>query len=76
MIYSVTSSWRWSAWISIAIAGVSFLLVVATYHPPARSTVGELTTKETAGRIDYIGGLLSVSGIAVFLMGLQFAGYN
>lgn len=76
VIYSVTSSWRWSAWISIAIAGVSFLLVVATYHPPARSTVGELSKKETAGRIDYLGGLLSVSGIAVFLMGLQFAGYN
>jgi len=75
-MYSATSSWRWSAWISIAIAGISFLLVLVTYHPPSRSTVGEMTKQETAARIDFLGGILSVSGTAVFLAGLQFAGYN
>jgi Fungal trichothecene efflux pump (TRI12) len=75
-MYSATSSWRWGAWVSIVIAGISFILVLATYHPPTRSSVGEMTKKETALRIDFIGGVLSVSGTGVFLAGLQLAGYN
>ena len=76
IMYSYTSTWRWTAWMSSAIAGTAFVLLAATYFPPPRSDYLELGKSEAVGRIDWIGGILSISGVALFLAGLQFGGYN
>lgn len=75
-LYSVTSTWRWGAWIPLCLAGIAFLMVLFAYHPPPRTNSSGLTTVELLGRIDYLGGLLWISGTALFLMGIQWGGYN
>jgi hypothetical protein len=75
-MYSVTQTWRWSAWIPIAIAGLVVVLVVLQYHPPPRPVALDYTKGQLAGRIDYLGGFLSICGIALLLVGLLSGGYN
>ena len=75
-MYSFTSTWRWGAWIPVIIGGIGFILVFLSYHPPRRINAMEKNAKEVAAVIDYIGGVLSISGIALFMLGLQWAGYN
>jgi hypothetical protein len=75
-MYSITQTWRWSAWIPIAIAGLVIVLVVLQYRPPPRPVSLDYTPGQVAGRIDYLGGFLSIAGIALLLVGLQSAGYN
>ena len=75
-MYSVTQTWRWSAWIPLAIAGVVIVLVALQYHPPPRPVALDYTRGQIAGRIDYFGGILSIAGIALLLVGLQSGGYN
>jgi len=72
-IYSAQSTWRWSAWISIGLSFISLVMVLASYHPPRR----ELSAgNQRLSITDYIGGILPISGIALFLLGLQWGGYN
>lgn len=75
-MYSVTQTWRWSAWIPIAIAGLVVVLVALQYHPPPRPVALDYTRGQVAGRIDYLGGFLSISGIALLFVGLLSGGYN
>ena len=70
------SSWRWGAWISVIVASLNFLLIAWFYRPPPRSNSLGLTKKEIIKRIDFVGGILSVSGLATFLLGIQWAGYT
>lgn len=66
-LWSSNLSWRWGAWLSIGLAVVAFFLVLTCYHPKVEPRLGE---------IDYLGNLLSISGIALFMLGLQWGGYN
>lgn len=50
--------------------------MVIFYHPPPRANSYNLSRKETLRRIDFIGGLLSISGMLLFMMGLQWGGYG
>lgn len=69
-------SWRWGAWISIILCSVNFALIFIFYHPPPRPNSPGLSKTEVLKRIDFIGGILSLSGFAVFLIGIQWAGYT
>jgi len=69
-------SWRWGPWISIIIAGINFILLVIFYRPPPRQNSLGLTKREVLGRVDFVGGALSIAGMSLFLMGLQWAGYT
>jgi MFS family permease len=75
-LYSVTATWRWGAWIPLSLAGLALVLVLVGYHPPARHNSEELEKKEVVTRIDYLGCFLWVSGTGLFLMGVQWGGYN
>jgi len=70
------NTWRWGAWITIIIAGVNFILIFVFYHPPPRTNSLGLSRLEIVQRIDFLGGFLSLTGFALFLMGLQWAGYT
>ena len=56
--------------------GVDFVLLLIFYHPPPRPNVSGLTYRQIIGRIDFIGAILSIGGISLFLLGLQWGGYN
>ena len=75
-MYSASSTWRWGAWINIILNGGAFVLLLLFYWPPPRVNSLNLSKREILARIDYIGGLLSVAGFALFLLGLQWGGYQ
>jgi hypothetical protein len=70
------STWRYlflitGLWNFIGLVGLLFC-----YHPPPRHNVEGLTTKDILRRIDYMGALLSIGGVTLFLVGLQAGGYQ
>ncbi|KAL9083062.1 MAG: hypothetical protein Q9159_005991, partial [Coniocarpon cinnabarinum] len=70
------SSWRFiGLWCGLW-AFVGLVLTVLFYHPPPRQNSVGLSRREILGRIDYVGGILSVGGMLLFMMGLQWGGYN
>ena len=46
------------------------------YWPPPRVNSRDLTKFEILKRIDYIGGILSIGGLALFLLGILWGGYQ
>ena len=51
-------------------------MVLIFYHPPPRPNPFGLTKRQTLARIDYVGVTLSIGGFTLFLLGLQWGGYN
>jgi hypothetical protein len=45
------------------------------YHPPPRVNSQGLSRSQVLKEIDYLGGLLSISGMLLFMMGMQWGGY-
>jgi Fungal trichothecene efflux pump (TRI12) len=56
--------------------GLNAVLLFIYYHPPPRPNSLGLSKWEIVSRIDFIGTILSISGIALFLLGMQWGGYN
>jgi MFS family permease len=70
------SSWRWiGMWCGIW-AFIGLALTAIFYHPPPRVNSQGMSRKEILAQIDYIGGFLSVSGMLLFMMGMQWGGYQ
>jgi Fungal trichothecene efflux pump (TRI12) len=75
-MYAATLTWRIGAWIPMALAAFGFLKLFFAYHPPARAIDLTYNERPLVKRVDYIGGALSISSIALFMIGFQWAGYN
>ncbi|KAF2451629.1 MFS multidrug transporter-like protein [Karstenula rhodostoma CBS 690.94] len=70
------ASWRWiGLWCGLW-AFVGLVLVSIFYHPPPRPNSQGLSRKQVLSEIDYLGGFLSVSGMLLFMMGMQWGGYQ
>ncbi|KAI4606403.1 hypothetical protein J4E80_010155 [Alternaria sp. BMP 0032] len=70
--------WRWGPWVALifnAIVGVGLAL---TYFPQRANTNSDPTYSRKAilKRIDYVGGVLSITGLTLFLVALQSGGYT
>jgi len=70
------SSWRYIGLLCGIWAGVGVLLTFIFYFPPPRVNSAGLSGAEILRKIDWIGGLLSISGTVLFLMGLQWGGHQ
>jgi hypothetical protein len=46
------------------------------YRPPPRANSLGLTKRQIVARIDFVGGILSISGFSIFLIGLQWGGVS
>ncbi|KAL1956392.1 hypothetical protein VTO42DRAFT_7375 [Malbranchea cinnamomea] len=68
--------WRYVGLFCGVWSGLGLLVTVAFYHPPPRVNSKGLERKEVIRRIDFVGGFLSISGMIVFLAGLQWGGYQ
>lgn len=55
---------------------IALVLTVVFYHPPPRINSQGLSRREVLVQIDYVGGFLSISGLLLFMMGLQWGGYQ
>ena len=60
-----------SLWNFLGLIGIALC-----YHPPARHNVDGLSKMEILKRIDYVGAFLSITGVTLFLVGLQAGGYQ
>ncbi|MCJ1470642.1 hypothetical protein MMC07_009288 [Pseudocyphellaria aurata] len=70
------SSWRHCGTLCGAWAAVGFIMTAIFYFPPPRVNSHGLTRKEIISQIDYVGGFLSISGMLLFMAGLQWGGYQ
>lgn len=70
------SSWRYCGALCGAWAAVGFIMTAIFYFPPPRVNSQGLTKKEILSQIDYVGGFLSISGMLLFMAGLQWGGYQ
>lgn len=70
------ASWRWIGLICALWALVGFCFVLFFYFPPARVNSQGMSRKEVLRQIDYVGGVLSIGGMLLFMMGMQWGGYQ
>lgn len=56
--------------------GLGFLITAFFYFPPPRVNSKGKTKAQVLGEIDYVGGLLSISGMILFMAGMQWGGYQ
>ncbi|KAF2722191.1 MFS general substrate transporter [Polychaeton citri CBS 116435] len=73
---SSPSGWRWIGLFCGLWAFIGLVMTVIFYHPPPRINSQGLSRKEVLSRIDYLGGILSIAGMLLFMMGLQWGGYQ
>ncbi|KAK5705984.1 hypothetical protein LTR17_021195 [Elasticomyces elasticus] len=67
--------WRWSYYINLILSGLAIILAVAFYHPPIFEQLHTRTSKRKVLReLDYLGMLLFVAGLVLFLIGLSWGG--
>jgi MFS family permease len=70
------SNWRYVGLLCGVWAFIGLVMTAIFYHPPPRVNSTGLTNKEIIGRIDFVGGLLSISGMILFMAGLLWGGYQ
>ncbi|KAH0021264.1 MFS multidrug transporter-like protein, partial [Aureobasidium melanogenum] len=70
------SSWRWVGALCAIWAFIGLVLTAVFYFPPPRANSQGLSKAEILKQVDYVGGLLSVSGMILFMAGMQWGGYQ
>ncbi|KAJ5622577.1 hypothetical protein N7528_005809 [Penicillium herquei] len=69
------SNWRYVGAFSAAWNAFGLLITIMFYFPPPRVNSAGMSRKEIISRIDFMGGFLSITGLIIFLAGLQWGGY-
>ncbi|KIW37708.1 uncharacterized protein PV06_10339 [Exophiala oligosperma] len=75
-LYASHSTWRWGAWIALIINGIVTVGLIFTYFPKAHPRTQGQSKRQIIKDIDYIGGLLSITGLTLLLVALQAGGYS
>ena len=70
------SSWRYCGLLCGLWAAIGLVMTLLFYFPPPRVNSQGLSRKQVLKQIDYIGGFLSISGMILFMAGLQWGGYQ
>ena len=70
------STWRNCGALCGAWAAVGLVMTIIFYYPPPRVNSSGLTKSEIIRQIDYVGGALSICGMLLFMMALQWGGYQ
>jgi hypothetical protein len=51
-------------------------MTLAFYFPPPRVNSLGMSRREIIAQIDFVGGFLSISGMVLFMAGMQWGGYQ
>jgi hypothetical protein len=70
------STWRYIGVICGVWCTLGVVLTALFYFPPPRVNSKDMSRAQVMKEIDWLGGLLSISGIMLFIMGLQWGGYQ
>ncbi|PVH71282.1 putative major facilitator superfamily transporter [Cadophora sp. DSE1049] len=65
-------SWRYVPLVIGVLALVGFVIIAIWYKPPPRVNSLGLTKRQILGRIDFIGAFFAISGVTLFLVGLNW----
>lgn len=68
--------WRYVGLMCGIWAFIGLVLTAIFYFPPPRAMTVGMSRREVLRRIDYIGGFLSIGGLLLFMMGVQWGGYQ
>ncbi|KAK6461093.1 major facilitator superfamily domain-containing protein [Scheffersomyces coipomensis] len=63
-------TWRWNFYLNLPTGGISLLILIFSYHPP--KIRGRFI--DNVKKIDYLGNILLILGLVLFLLGLTFGG--
>ncbi|EME40496.1 hypothetical protein DOTSEDRAFT_55697 [Dothistroma septosporum NZE10] len=69
-------TWRWGMWISLIYNGLTLVGLAVFYWPHGVRRADGLRKIDVLKRIDYVGALLSIVGLTLFLVALQAGGYT
>jgi MFS family permease len=69
-------SYRYVGLIVGVLALVALVIIAIWYKPPPRENSLGLSRREILGRIDYVGSVLSIGGVTIFLVGLNWGGQD
>ena len=64
-------------WVGLVVGGLSLIALVILaiwYKPPPRANAIGLSKMQCLGRMDFVGAVLGIGGITVFLVGLNWGG--
>ena len=75
-LLSTYHTWRWGIWICLIWNGIWFVMIAILYFPQSQTRARGAAAKEILGKIDYLGGFLSIVGLVLFLVALQAGGYS
>ncbi|OAP59359.1 hypothetical protein AYL99_06657 [Fonsecaea erecta] len=70
------AGWRYCGMIICIWNGLGLIITALFYFPPPRVNSKGKSRQEVLREIDYVGGLLSISGMVLFMAGLQWGGYQ
>lgn len=70
------AGWRYCGVLCGVWAAIGLIMTIIFYFPPPRVNSKGLTKMEVIKQIDYVGGFLSITGMLVFMAGLQWGGYQ
>lgn len=68
--------WRYIGLLCAVWAFVGLVMTAIFYFPPPRVNSSGMGKMEIIRQIDFFGGLLSIAGMLLFMMGLQWGGYQ
>lgn len=74
--YIAAENWRYITILLGGWASIAFVVLAIWYKPPPRPNALGLSKRQILGRIDYLGSFLSISGVVLFLVGLNWGGQS
>ncbi|KAL3493572.1 fungal trichothecene efflux pump [Aspergillus germanicus] len=69
-------NWRHVGAFCTAWSGLAFVITAFFYFPPPRVNSEGLSRADVVKRIDFVGGFLSITGLILFMAGMQWGGYQ
>ncbi|OAG45348.1 hypothetical protein AYO21_00696 [Fonsecaea monophora] len=70
------STWRWGIWIALIWNAIATVGIAIFYFPQSQIRGQRKTVREILPKIDFIGALLSIGGLTLFLVGTTAGGYT
>lgn len=72
-IANTSAGWRWSYYVNLILTGLAISLAFIFYHPPIFEQLHTRASKrQVLKHLDYLGLLLFVAGLVLFLLGLRY----
>lgn len=72
---ATSQGWRWSYYVNLILTGLAIILSLIFYHPPIFEQLHTRASKRKVLKdLDYVGILLFVAGLVLFLIGLSWGG--